>query len=115
MPSNAVCPFCFQGINLSRLWFQCVGRGNVECKKETDPQRQKLTKSTLETYCSFPPPEGVNGNGKCPTCGGRTNLRACPECHTALPADYAESRSPMIGLVRSKGSGQTVLMTVLVK
>lgn len=115
MASNAVCPFCFQRINLSRLWFQCVGRGNVECKKEPDPQRQKLTKSTLETYCSFPPPEGVNENGKCPTCGGRTNLRACPECHTPLPADFAESRSPMIGLVGSKGSGKTVLMTVLVK
>jgi hypothetical protein len=113
--SNAVCPFCFHRIDVSRLWYQCLGRGSTECKKEVDEVRKKLTKSTLETYCSFPPPEGVTGPARCPTCGGRTNLRACPECHTTLPANFAESKSPMIGLVGSKGSGKTVLMTVLVK
>lgn len=115
MASTAVCPFCFRKINLSRLWFQCLGRGNIECKKELDEQRSKLTKSTLETYRTFPPPEGVTTNASCPTCGGTTNLRACPECHTALPANFDESRSPMLGLVGAKGSGKTVLMTVLVK
>jgi ABC-type dipeptide/oligopeptide/nickel transport system ATPase component len=115
MASTAVCPFCFHRIDVSRLWYQCLGRGSAECKKEVDKARQELTKSTLETYCSFPPPEGVNGPAKCTTCGGRTNLRACPECHTALPSNFAESQSPMIGLVGSKGSGKTVLMTVLVK
>jgi GTPase SAR1 family protein len=113
--STAVCPFCFHRIDVSRLWYQCLGRGTAECKKEVDKAREKLTKSTLETYCSFPPPEGVSGPTKCPTCGGRTNLRACPECHTALPSDFAESKSPMIGLVGAKNSGKTVLMTVLVK
>jgi len=113
--STAVCPFCFQRIDLSRLWYQCLGRGNADCKKEVDEDRRKLTKSTLETYGSFPPPEGVSGHAQCPTCGGRTNLRACPKCHTALPSNFSESKSPMIGLVGSKGSGKTVLMTVLVK
>lgn len=115
MAQNAVCPFCFSKIDSSRLWYQCLGRGNTECKKEIDAKRQKLTKSVLETYCSFAPPEGVSGPAFCPTCGGKTNLRACPQCHTALPADFADSKSPMIGLVGSKGSGKTVLMTVLVK
>ena len=41
--------------------------------------------------------------------------RACPQCHTALPIDFVDSESPMIGLVGAKGSGKTVLMTVLVK
>jgi hypothetical protein len=113
--STAVCPFCFQRIDVSRLWYQCLGRGSTECKKEVDETRKQLTKSTLETYRSFAPPEGANGAAKCPTCGGRTNLRACPACHTALPSDFAESKSPMIGLVGAKGSGKTVLMTVLVK
>lgn len=115
MAASAFCPFCFHEINLSRLWFQCLGRGNAECKKEVDEARQKLTKSTLETYRSFPPPDGVSANASCPTCGGKTNLRACPECHTSLPVNFAESKSPMIGLVGAKGSGKTVLMTVLVK
>jgi GTPase SAR1 family protein len=112
---TAVCPFCFHRIDVSRLWYQCLGRGSAECKKEVDRAREQLTKSPLETYCSFAPPEGANGPAKCPTCGGRTNLRACPECHTALPSDFAESKSPMIGLVGAKNSGKTVLMTVLVK
>jgi hypothetical protein len=36
-------------------------------------------------------------------------------CHTALPIDFVGTVNPMIGLVGSKGSGKTVLMTVLVK
>jgi hypothetical protein len=113
--STAVCPFCFHRIDVSRLWYQCLGRGSAECTKEVDEAPKKLTTSTLETYCSFPSPDGVNGPAKCPKCGGRTNLRACPECHTALPSDFAESKSPMVGLVGAKNSGKTVLMTVLVK
>jgi GTPase SAR1 family protein len=113
--TTTVCPFCFHRINPSRLWFQCLGRGNTECKKESDEARERLTKSTRETYPTFAPPEKVSGPAYCPQCGGKTNLRACPECHTALPSDFAESKSPMIGLVGSKGSGKTVLMTVLVK
>lgn len=115
MASLVVCPFCFHRIDASRLWYQCLGRGSAECTKEVDKAREELTKSGLETYPSFPPPEGVTGPVKCPKCGGRTNLRACPDCHTALPSDFAESKSPMVGLVGAKGSGKTVLMTVLVK
>ena len=115
MATTTVCPFCFHRIDPSRLWFQCLGRGNAECKKSVDEARKKLTKSMRETYPTFPPPDKVTGPAKCPECGGTTNLRACPDCHTALPLDFADSKSPMIGLVGSKGSGKTVLMTVLVK
>jgi GTPase SAR1 family protein len=113
--TTAVCPFCFERIDSSRLWYQCLGRGNTECKKEVDEARKRLTKSTRETYPTFAPPEKAAGPARCPECGGKTNLRACPECRTALPSDFADSKSPMIGLVGSKGSGKTVLMTVLVK
>jgi GTPase SAR1 family protein len=114
--TNAVCPFCFHKIDSSRLWYQCLGRGNNECDKSVDEAREKLTGSTRETFPSFPPPvEKLSGPAFCPECGGRTNLRACPECHTALPSDFEGSKSPMLGLVGSKGSGKTVLMTVLVK
>lgn len=115
MATTAVCPFCFERIDSSRLWYQCLGRGNTECKKEVDEARKRLTNSLRETYPTFAPPEKATGPARCPECGGKTNLRACPECHTALPSDFADSKSPMIGLVGSKGSGKTVLMTVLVK
>ena len=114
MPTTP-CPFCFRTIDSSRLAYQCAGRGSIECKKAGDEVRKWLVGSTVETYPTFMPPEGRNGITNCPACGGPAKRRACPECHTALPIDFADSKSPMIGLVGSKGSGKTVLMTVLIR
>lgn len=114
MPTTA-CPFCFRRIDSSKLAFQCSGRGNRDCKKETDPDRVRLTGSHLESFTTFPAPSGSGSSSPCPTCGGQAKRRACPQCHTVLPIDFVGSRSPMIGLVGSKGSGKTVLMTVLVR
>ena len=36
-----VCPFCFRKIDSSHLAYQCAGRGNVECKKEVDEDREE--------------------------------------------------------------------------
>ena len=115
MPSGVVCPFCYTRINPSQLWYQCLGRGNGSCKRAVDPQRERLTNSRVETYPSFPWREGMTRNAPCPACGGRPNLRACPACHTALPVHFDESEVAIFGLVGSRGSGKTVLMTVLVK
>jgi ABC-type dipeptide/oligopeptide/nickel transport system ATPase component len=118
---STVCPFCFRRIDSSHLAYQCTGRGNVECKKEVDETRKRLTGSQQETFPTFLPAgrtgltTGRSASVECPTCAGPARRRACPECHTALPIDFVDSRSPMIGLVGAKGSGKTVLMTVLVK
>jgi hypothetical protein len=112
---NAVCPFCFRRIDSNRLAYQCSGRGNIDCKKEEDDARVRLTGSHLETFPTFLPQNGRGASATCPICGGEARRRACPECHTALPIDFVGSKSPMIGLVGAKGSGKTVLMTVLVK
>lgn len=114
MPTT-VCPFCFRRIDSSHLAYQCAGRGNIDCKREEDEVRKRMTGSTQETFPTFMPAPGRNGSTDCPTCGGPARRRACPQCHTALPIDFVDSRSPMIGLVGAKGSGKTVLMTVLVK
>jgi hypothetical protein len=113
--ATTVCPFCFRKIDSSRLAYQCVGRGNIACTKEQDKERVRLTGSQLETYPTFLPPPGRGVPTNCPTCGGPAKRRACPTCHTALPIDFVDSKSPMIGLVGAKGSGKTVLMTVVVK
>ena len=42
MAATAVCPFCYQGIDPARLWYQCLGR-NGKCKKAVDPERLRLT------------------------------------------------------------------------
>lgn len=128
------CPFCFQKIDSSRLAYQCTGHGNVPCEKKEDEARLRLTGSHLESYPTFVPEasggassilsrNGLGGarlpltasSALCPKCGGQSRRRACPKCHTALPIDFVDSKSPMIGLVGAKGSGKTVLMTVQVK
>ncbi len=114
-PTTA-CPFCFIRIDSSRLAYQCAGRGHVACRKEEDSRRIELTGSTLETYPTFMAPEvRIGQSATCPFCGGPARRRACPECHTALPVAFLDSKSSLVGLVGSKGSGKTVLMTVVVK
>jgi hypothetical protein len=111
-----VCPFCFHSIDSSHLAFQCSGHGNKECKKSQDEARARLTGSLLETFPTFTSPNGrATTAAPCPTCGGLAKRRACPQCHSALPIEFVDSKSPMIGLVGAKGSGKTVLMTVMVK
>lgn len=122
MATLTACPFCFRKIDSSNLAFQCSGRGNAPCVKDTDEVRIKLTGNHAKTFKTFMPPKGRGGPvarvgpvAICPECGGEAKRRACPDCHTALPLDFVGSKNPMIGLVGSKGSGKTVLMIVLVK
>jgi hypothetical protein len=112
----AACPFCFRRIDSSRLAYQCSGRGDTECEKTADAARTRLTGSTMATYPTFMPPEGRGDQAvRCPVCGDPASRRACPECHTALPIGFTEFGSTMIGLVGAKGSGKSVLMTVLIR
>lgn len=113
MPQTA-CPFCFRRIDSGALAYQCTGSGMRECTAKEDPVRLRLTGNRTESYPTFRPADR-SGEARCPDCGGPAKRRACPECHTVLPIDFVDSRSPMIGLVGAKGSGKTVLMTVLVK
>jgi ABC-type dipeptide/oligopeptide/nickel transport system ATPase component len=114
--TRTACPFCFTIIDSSSLWFQCSGRGNKECTIATDDERKRLTGNAAPSYPSFAPPRGRGvTSATCPVCGGTAMRRACSACHTALPIDFVGTVNPMIGLVGSKGSGKTVLMTVLVK
>ena len=122
MATLTACPFCFRNIDSFNLAFQCSGRGNAPCVKDTDEARIKLTGNQAQTFKTFTPPKGRGGAvarvgpvAICPECGGEAKRRACPDCHTALPLDFVGSKNPMIGLVGSKGSGKTVLMIVLVK
>jgi ABC-type dipeptide/oligopeptide/nickel transport system ATPase component len=110
---RTACPFCFEKIDSSRLAYQCSGRGNKQCEKEPDEVWRELTGATRLTYHTFVPQPGKQPT--CDKCGALAKRRACPTCHTALPIDFVDSKSPMIGLAGSKGSGKTVLMTVLIK
>lgn len=114
----AACPFCFAKVDTSRLAYQCSGRGSGDkrCEQGEDEQRVKRTGSHTLSYPTFLPP-ATNGRQPvtCPDCGGPARRRACPACHTPVPESFVGSDSPMLGIVGSKGSGKTVLMTVLVR
>src|SRR5690606_1160156 len=48
----------------------------------------------------------------CPNCAGPTGTRVCPNCHSVIPGNFTAS-SPIFGIVGVRGSGKTVLLSVL--
>ena len=54
-----------------------------------------------------------NSDGTCPHCGGKALILACQTCHSALPPHFGEVPSPLFGIVGVRGSGKTVLLSVL--
>jgi hypothetical protein len=113
--TKTACPFCFSMIDSSNLGYLCSGQGNKRCTKSRDEKRIELTGNTVESYPYIAPGKGRRGEATCEACGAATKRRACPECHTTLPIDFVGTSYPMLGMVGSKGSGKTVLMTVLVQ
>ena len=123
--ATVACPYCYHPINQARLAYQCLGRGvpgGPRCAKREDELRQQLTNVRTAAYPTFVPPTFLSQprrsfdsprQATCPHCGGRTGVRACPACHTPLSSTFAESRSPLVGMVGGKGAGKTVYLSVL--
>ncbi len=115
------CPYCYHRINQARLGYQCLGRGvpggRTQCTRSIDKDRAKLTNVSvpaLPTFLVDPKgPLGTPRQAPCPHCDGVTGVRVCPICHTPLSSTFAESRSPLVGMVGGKGAGKTVYLSVL--
>ncbi|MFY1693294.1 hypothetical protein [Plantactinospora sp. WMMB782] len=121
MPRLA-CPFCYHRIDGAMLWYQCMGKGSADrdgCLPIDDAARRRETGFAEPMLPTFPPPRGQRwrptSKAYCPDCDGGTGMRACPCCHTPLPANFGESRGPLIAMVGAKGTGKTVYMTVLAR
>lgn len=116
--SALACPYCYSRINGAKLWFQCNGRGSPGrpgCKPARDPERERLTGFTEPARPVFAPGRGPTSprQAPCPSCGAVTGIRACPACHTPLPATFGASASPLIAMVGAKGTGKSVYLTIL--
>jgi hypothetical protein len=118
--SQVACPYCYHRVDQGRLRFQCPGRaapGKERCKKIVDQDRRRLTGYAAAAWPTFAPPDSKALWGKrnvpCPDCGVPSGIRACPVCRTPLPANFADSQSPLIGMVGGKNAGKTVYTTVL--
>lgn len=120
LTSTAACPYCYHRIDVAQLRFQCTGRpapGRARCVKAVDEIRERLTGFAGASWPTFPPPESKSPlpprRAPCTLCGGSSGIRACQHCRTPLPANFADGRSPLIGMVGGKDAGKTVYMTVL--
>ncbi|KAA5828801.1 zinc ribbon domain-containing protein [Saccharopolyspora hirsuta] len=117
--AKVACPYCYHRFPVGNLWFQCTGRpapGRERCRKAVDPMRQRLTGYGAASWPVFEPRSRFRSPRKaeCPDCGTPSGIRACPVCHTPLPASFADGDSPLIGVVGGKNAGKTVYTTVLV-
>lgn len=118
--AKVACPYCYNLIDQRGLAYQCLGRGvpggPTKCTKSVDEKRAKLANISVPAYPTFTVQKGLLGTSReapCPTCLGVTGVRACPVCHTPLSAAFAESRSPLVGVVGGKGAGKSVYLSVL--
>ena len=115
-PTRIVCPYCYNSFAEKQIEFRCAGRPGphgTQCQTKRDDVLVRLTGRAT------PVPPAFKGNGRqlratCPGCGGATNYRICPLCHSRLPVHFGKVESRLIAMVGAKQSGKTVFMTVLV-
>lgn len=117
--SKVSCPYCYRSFAPSRLNYQCTGRGTPGkpgCKPQRDEVRQQLTGYNGLTRHTFPA-DGrlamLQRKAICPVCLSETGIRACPDCHTPMPANFGDSASPLIAMAGAKSTGKSVYTTVL--
>ncbi|MGQ0778062.1 MAG: zinc ribbon domain-containing protein [Pseudonocardiales bacterium] len=117
---EVTCPYCYHRIDLAKLRFQCTGRpapGYNRCARVIDVDRERLTGFSGTAWPNFAPPESKSPLplrlAPCPDCQGLSGIRVCQACRTPLPANFSDSRSPLIGIVGGKDAGKTVYTTVL--
>lgn len=117
---KAACPYCYTRISPRWLWYRCSGRpapGKEACTQKEDPARVRVLSDPTPTLPSFQPDVWVSlldSRAQCPQCQGPTGTRVCPSCHSVLPDNFTAD-SPLFGIVGVRGSGKTVLLTVLGK
>lgn len=122
---TAPCPYCYTEINPRRLAYRCSGRhaaGRSPCKKAIDDSRSRHFNDT-NAYWPIIDPERSDSRlpgaaarlgivGRCTDCGADPGPPVCPECHSLLPSEYGAD-SALFGLVGVRGSGKTVMLSVL--
>ena len=118
--TTLACPYCYETFTARQILFRCHGRkpsrGGEQCKLGRDELLERRWGNTRDVGPIFQPSglsRGKANAATCPDCGGVTNYRICPLCHSQLPVQFGMVTSKMIGMAGAKDSGKTVYMTVL--
>lgn len=116
------CPFCYRAIATRHaVEYRCSGRnrpGLEACEITVDQDRKRETgyQGASRRVFAIPAPTRFARSpriAECDQCGAPSGERACPHCHSTLPSDFAQSKSPLIAIVGAYGTGKTVYFTVL--
>lgn len=112
------CPYCYNKIDPKKVLYRCTGRnapGRPVCTKNEDPRRVAELGDATPTYPTFDPERSRlprRASPECPRCNGPSSIRVCPVCHSTLPANFTID-SPLFGIVGVRGSGKTVMLTMV--
>jgi GTPase SAR1 family protein len=110
-----VCPYCYQSCSEREIEFRCTGRPSktgAQCTTSRDEILANQTGYNAPVFPSFEG-DGRQTHATCPACGGDTNYRLCPNCHSQLPVHFGKIDSRLIAMVGARETGKTVFMTVL--
>ena len=114
---QAVCPYCYRRIESDKAAFRCNGHaaaGKPRCVARPDPERKQVLGVDEAVLPTWPDKRSLLQRHRpfiCPDCLGPTT-RVCPVCHTPWPSTFTAD-SPLIGLVGVRGSGKTIMLSVL--
>lgn len=126
-PAVITCPFCYIQFKPAQTAFRCSGRGlpgRAPCVRVADPIMQQQFSDSRPYMPIVRMPAVDEGDERqpklardsvvCDDCGGETQVRVCPNCHSTLPRNL-DANSPMFGMVGARNSGKTVMLSILQK
>lgn len=112
--SNIVCPYCFSRFAEEYVQWRC---NQYQCSKAENLELDspyfvyhKAAKPRMPHI--IPNPTVKGGFAKCDKCGGDTNFRICPVCHSKLP-DSKENI--IISIVGVPGAGKSYYVGTLLR
>ncbi len=111
---KAVCPYCFNSFKKSEALWRC---NSYQCKNTNIEQDEAYTKFYNLPVNQLQPhiikmPKVKNGFALCDLCGGMTNVKICPHCHSNLPST---DENIIISIVGAPGAGKSYYVGTLLK
>ena len=128
MSRKFTCPYCFNTIDASKVYFYCE---NPDCEQddwertefeldrplinENEVQSHRtvfqIQRNFLLNWLRIKPPHDIN----CPYCQVRTSTRACPHCHSSFPNGIDKLSNMIIAIIGDKDTGKSNYIAVLIQ